>query len=69
MPLAHKENNERCTYADYLTWPDDERWEIIDGVAYSQSPVSQVLHQRVVGRIFAKFYECLDKNELTAEAL
>lgn len=35
------------TYADYLTWPDDERWEIIDGVAYNMSasrePVIEVL--------------------------
>ena len=20
------------TYADYLTWPDDERWELIDAL-------------------------------------
>jgi hypothetical protein len=25
---------ERFTYADYITWPDDERWELIYGVAY-----------------------------------
>ena len=24
----------KSTYADYLTWPEDERWEIIDGVPY-----------------------------------
>jgi Uma2 family endonuclease len=24
----------KCTYGDYLTWPEDERWEIIDGVPY-----------------------------------
>jgi len=33
------------TYADYLTWPDDERWEIIDGVAYNMSPSPTVNHQ------------------------
>ena len=26
--------NERYTYADYLTWDDDVRYELIDGVAY-----------------------------------
>src|SRR5437868_14071082 len=36
------------TYADYLTWPDDERWELIDGVAYSMSPAPGVPHQRLV---------------------
>ena len=24
----------RYTYDDYMSWPEDERWEIIDGVAY-----------------------------------
>lgn len=33
MPLSEPSENERYSYADYLTWPDDERWEIIDGVA------------------------------------
>lgn len=53
MPLALKNNNERWTYADYLTWPDDERWEIIDGVAYpwngtqAMSPGPGKYHQSV----------------------
>ena len=53
MPRALKDNNERWTYADYLTWPDDERWEIIDGVAYpwngiqAMSPGPGKLHQIV----------------------
>jgi len=25
-----KESGKKCTRADYLTWPEDERWEIID---------------------------------------
>lgn len=36
------------TYADYLTWPDDERWEIIDGVAYNMSPSPTVNHQEAL---------------------
>ena len=45
MPLPLKNNGEHWTYADYLTWPDDERWEIIDGVAYSMSPAPSRRHQ------------------------
>ena len=26
------------TYGDYKTWPDDERWELIDGTAWNMSP-------------------------------
>lgn len=47
MPLAHKNNNELWTYADYLTWPDEERWEIMEGVAYSMSPAPGTRHQRI----------------------
>jgi Uma2 family endonuclease len=40
------------TYGDYLLWPDDERWEIIDGEAYSMSPSPATLHQQVSGDLF-----------------
>lgn len=48
MPLALKNNCEKWTYADYLAWPDDERWEVIDGVAYSMSPAPTTAHQRIL---------------------
>jgi hypothetical protein len=35
MPLPQE--NKKYTYADYLTWPEDERWEIIDGVPYMKA--------------------------------
>lgn len=47
MPLAQRDDSQRWTYADYLTWPDDQRWEILDGVAYAMSPAPGVAHQRV----------------------
>lgn len=51
-----KQPNEKFTYADYLTWPDDERWEIIYGVAYSMSPSPLVEHQRV-SRILSRIID------------
>ncbi len=38
------------TYADYAKWPEDERWELIDGVAYGMAAPSRQ-HQRVVTKI------------------
>jgi len=35
MPLSQEEK--KYTYADYLEFPDDERWEIIDGMPYMGS--------------------------------
>ena len=42
------------TYADYLSWPEDEHWEIIDGVAYAQAQPSTD-HQRILGNLYLEF--------------
>ena len=39
------------TYADYRGWPDDERWELIDGEAYAMAAPG-LAHQAVVGELF-----------------
>jgi len=46
MPLAMK--NQKYSYADYLTWPDEERWEIIGGEAWNMTPSPTTGHQRIV---------------------
>jgi len=61
MPLALKNNTDKWTYADYLTWPDDERWEIIDGVAYpwngiqAMSPSPARSHQAISRELLVIF--------------
>lgn len=49
---AIKKSDQTWTYADYLTWDDGQRWELIDGVAYCMSPAPGVKHQRIAGRLF-----------------
>ena len=46
MLIAPKPD-ERYTYKDYLAWPDHERWELIDGIAYGMSPSPSRRHQEV----------------------
>lgn len=53
MPLPQPQENE-YSYADYLTWPENERWEIIDGIAYMQAAPSPN-HQRVSGELYRQF--------------
>lgn len=36
------------TYADYCSWPDDARYELIDGVAYAMGPAPLRVHQKVL---------------------
>ena len=50
MPLPKPD--QRYTYQDYLTWNDDERWEIIDGYVYNMSPGPNTRHQRILKNIF-----------------
>ena len=40
------------TYADYLTWLDGERHELIDGIAYVKEPPAPTRsHQEIVGEL------------------
>jgi Uma2 family endonuclease len=48
----------KYSYADYLQWGDDQRWELIGGVPYNMSPASTFTHQRVssnIHRLFANY--------------
>lgn len=42
------------TYADYLGWPEDVRYELVDGVAYLMAPAPSRMHQEFVGELFAQ---------------
>ena len=44
---------ERFTYLHYKTWPDTERWELIEGQAWSMSPAPRKQHQELAARIFS----------------
>ena len=48
------------TYADYLQWPDDTRYELIDGEAFLMSPAPLVEHQEIAGEVFRQLANQLD---------
>lgn len=48
---------QKFTWNDYVTWPDSERWEIVDGAAYNNmTPAPSVKHQGVVGKFYGQLY-------------
>lgn len=49
MPLPQVKPGE-FTYADYLRWPEGERWQLMDGHAYAMAPPS-LGHQRTVSEL------------------
>jgi len=54
-----KKATQKYTWDDYRTWPDNERWEIIDGVAYNMTPAPSVKHQNVAGNFFSQLKQKL----------
>lgn len=59
MGLAQRDY-EHHTYADYCSWPDDVRYELIDGVAYAMGPAPLRVHQKVLGEIFHQVRSALE---------
>lgn len=51
MNMINLAEQRRYTYADYVTWKDDIRYEIIDGIAYAMASPSQE-HQRISGKLY-----------------
>ncbi|MBD3268313.1 Uma2 family endonuclease [bacterium] len=64
MPIPKPE--ERYTYRDYLTWPDEERWELIDGFAWGMAPSPSTEHQRIVFNLAGILYNALKKKQCIA---
>jgi Uma2 family endonuclease len=61
MGLARRDL-ERHTYGDYLAWPEDVRYELIDGVAYAMSPAPTVSHQEVLLELSRQIDEALGES-------
>ena len=65
MSLALKDNQYHC-YGDYLTWPDDVRYELIDGDAYLMAPAPDLAHQEVAGELYLQARLALSGNPCRA---
>ena len=54
MSSPQTDRSQLYTYADYLTWDQGERWELIGGVAYLMtSPLQE--HQAALAQLSAEF--------------
>jgi Uma2 family endonuclease len=61
MPLPQNIDR-KYTYKDYLTWPENERWEIIDGVPYMQA-APKWQHQSISRELLLQFGEYLKNKD------
>ena len=58
-PSALKQGG-RFTLDQWRSWPQDERWELIDGIAYAMSPAPRIPHQNFAGELFHALRSFLD---------
>ena len=58
---AQHAQDKHYTYADYASWDDENRYELIDGEVFMMSAPS-VMHQRIVGRFLMQIATVLDRK-------
>ena len=56
--MGQPKDERRYTYADYCSWDDGQRWELIDGVAYMLAAPGE-RHQRIAFVISGQLYNFL----------
>ncbi len=61
MAGAVKKKRERYSYADYLSWGDDQRCELIDGDIYAMTSPS-VVHQSILTQLIKQFAVFFDEK-------
>jgi len=57
---APKHATDHYTYGEYLRWPDDVRYELIDGQAWMMAPAPTIEHQDIAGEIYFQLRQALE---------
>jgi Uma2 family endonuclease len=60
------EATKHYTYADYLTWPDDVRYELVDGRPLLMSPAPTLTHQIIAGQVYRQLANQLEGHQCQA---
>lgn len=61
--MAIPNENKKYSYADYLTWDEVERFELIDGKVYNMSPAPSRRHQQILRELSTAFSVYLREKE------
>jgi Uma2 family endonuclease len=57
------DTNKRYTYADYLTWWDDKRRELVGGFIKMMSPSASLQHQEISGNLCWELRNLIKQNK------
>ena len=61
--MPQLKENEHYTYADYCTWGNCGRWELISGAPFMMAPGPSPLHQNIAGQLYRKLSDFLDGKQ------
>lgn len=59
MVFPAEDTGHKYSWHEYKDWPQEERWQIIDGQAYCMTAAPSIKHQRVTGNFYATIRELL----------
>jgi Uma2 family endonuclease len=68
MTLPQTTTETTYSYAEYLSWDDQERWELINGEVWDMSPAPSRLHQEISIRLSSLLYQHLKKKDCAVYA-
>jgi Uma2 family endonuclease len=54
----------KYTFSDYISWPDEEHWEIIEGTPIAMSPAPNPIHQRILWNLSGILHKAKDTGIL-----
>ncbi|NDV58352.1 Uma2 family endonuclease [Bacteroides sp. 519] len=57
------DKTKQYTYADYLTWLDGKRRELLNGLVHLMSPAPTLSHAKISRKIFARTFNYIDKHK------
>ncbi len=66
MALPHNQDN--INYADYLTWDEEFRCEVVDGKIINMRPAPTPRHQNITDELTAEFKMFLRGKQCSAFA-
>ncbi len=61
--MALPREYERYSWDEYRSWPEKERWELIEGVAWDMSPSPSRAHQQVLVEFVRQFANATRNSE------
>jgi Uma2 family endonuclease len=63
METINLDLKKRYSFADYLTWLDDKRRELINGFVEMMTPSPSTKHQQILSEIHGQFWQQLKKKK------